>query len=75
MGTLKNCFRCNEGAQKPTRRIVHEPFTSERKMINGSNYLLQETKMDDIRSLIWQGEMHLDKASAISVMCDRTTTK
>lgn len=60
--TLKNCFGCDKGAEKPTRHVVHKPFTSEKKTINGRDYLLQETKMGDIRSLIWQAAMHLNKS-------------
>lgn len=41
-------------------------------MINGRDYLLQETKMDDIRCLIWQAVMHLNKAQAFPVVCNRS---
>lgn len=41
-------------------------------MINGRDYLLQETKMDDIRCLIWQAVMHLNKAQACPVVCNRS---
>lgn len=44
-------------------------------MINDRDYLLQETKMNDIRCLIWQAAMHLNKAQAFPVMCDRGTNK